>query len=146
MGIILGLMAICLLVYVAADASLKNDIEKRTRVCEGEEYLWELVGMDGSTKDYNKYLGGTMSLQEYKRRHNSGYYGIYAWVKKGTNKYDWDKYPINRDIFFRYASGFQTLPPYLFEEMKDSVYVKMKNTSRAYATVDDYKAWEKTRM
>lgn len=146
MAVILGLMAICFLVYVVGDAFLKNDLERRTRIYEGETYLWELVGMDvdESTKDYNKYMRGEMSQQEYKRRHNNGYYGVYAWVKKGTNKHEWDKYPINRDIFFRYASGCQTLPPYLFDEMKDSVYVKMKNTPRAFATVDDYRMWEKT--
>ena len=117
MGVFLVLLAIigvCLIiVYIGEQADYNSQ-----REYNGKRYRWQVVGMDVNKgyKDSIKVTLGDMSRQEYKRRHNSNQYSIFAWVEVGKQPYTWRDDPINRDIFLSRASEHETLPKYLQNE------------------------------
>ena len=109
--VLLVIIGVCLIVIkIGSDADYNSQ-----REYNGKRYRWQVVGMDidKGYKDSIKVTLGDMSRQEYKRRHNSNQFSIYAWVEVGKQPYTWRDDPINRDIYFRYAHETETLPKYL---------------------------------
>lgn len=112
--VLLAIIGVCLIVIKIGEEADYNS----QREYNGKRYRWEIVGMDvdKSHKDNIKMILGEISQQEYKRRHNSHQYAVYAWVEVGKQPYTWKEDPINRDIFLRNASEHETLPAYLQKE------------------------------
>lgn len=114
MGVFLFFVAfigVCLIIaFIGGQADYNSQ-----REYNGKRYRWQVVGMDVNKgyKDNIKVSLGEISRQEYKRRHNSNQYSIFAWVEVGKQPYTWRDDPINRDIYFRYAHETETLPKYL---------------------------------
>lgn len=122
--ILLAIIGVCVIVIkIGSDADYNSQ-----REYNGKRYRWQIVGMDVDRgyKDSIKVTLGDMSRQEYKRRHNSNQYSIYAWVEVGKQPYTWKEDPINRDIFMRTAGEHKTFTYYLQKKQVAELYTNIK--------------------
>lgn len=118
MGVVLGIITICAIVYFIADAQEKESIY----TINGKKYRMECIGMNRTlwARDMRLRDLGELSQDEYNRRMKKNYYAAYAYVEIGQSVHSWKEDPVNKEIFLRIhgdkLSEHEPLPKYLQEE------------------------------